>query len=141
MILSDPSDELIAEGQLEVSIIQPAGSIVDSGARQGLRIMSHPAQPTFAELWTGDAVVVADGPRGERVKFQVSLMNSRGSPEVVLAPFSSELPVDDKRWRALWRTAQGNWTADRGDNKLRASSAQAEELVIQHPTRYSGRSR
>ena len=129
-ILSDASDELIAEGQLEVSIIEPADSMMDSGARQGLRIMSYPAQPTFSELWTGDAVVVADGPLGERVKFQVSLMSSRGSPEVVLAPFSSELPVDDKRWRALWRTAQGNWTADRGDNKLHESSAQAEELVI-----------
>ena len=129
-IHSDNDEGLIAEGQFEVSIIEPAETLRDSGARQGLRVMSHPAQPTFAELWAGEAAIVADGPPDERVKFEIDVVQNRDRHEVALTPFSSKLPIDDYRWWDLWNTAQGNWRASHGESGLLALAAEARELFI-----------
>lgn len=129
-IYSNGLEKLIAEGRIEVRIMEPADSLVDSRARQGLRVMSHPAQPTFSDIWTGDAAIVVDGPPGERVSFKIHLLKNRSRDDVVLTPFSSKLPVNDERWRALWNTAHGNWLANHGEAGLFTLSAEARELVV-----------
>lgn len=129
-IRSDNCDNSIAKGRIEVRIMEPADSLVDSGARQGLRVISHPAQPTFADIWTGDTTIVVDGPAGERVRFKIHLLRSRSREDVTLNPFSSELPVTGERWQDLWKTAQGNWLASHGEDKLFTLSAEAGELVV-----------
>ena len=113
----------VAYGQLEVRILDPVDSSATAGTRQGLMMLAHPARPTLEELWNGLAALVIDGPRGERVRFEIRLMSRGGRKILARKSFSSELPVREERWQELLRGAQG-------DRELESLVGQAEEMLI-----------
>lgn len=127
-LLDGEQRETIAEGRLELEVLDPTDSASVVGARQALQVRSYPARPTLDELWTGDAAVVADGPHGEKVQFTITLMTRGGREALRSAGFSSALPIDESRWRDLFRGAQGSTEFSRAYDD-------AEEVVVSaaHP--------
>ena len=121
--LLEQGGDTVAEGQLQLRILEPADSSTNLGARQGLVVHSYPSRPTFEELWTGSASIAADGPRDGRVLFSVALMTRGGRKTLAQASFSSLLPVVEDRWRELFRSAQGS-------ESFTAALDDAEELVV-----------
>ncbi len=122
-LLDRCAEEPIAEGELQVRLLEPADSLSSVGARQGLQVFSHPSRPTLEELWTGSAAIIADGPHDERVHFAVDLMTRGGRKTLASTSFSSALPVNQARWQELFRSA-------RGSGELSAACDDAEELVV-----------
>ena len=122
LIDSDEPPTLVAQGQFEIRLLEPADSSETAGRRQGLQTLVHPARPTLEELWNGPAALVVYGSRGERVSFEIRLL-SRSGQTILTRKFSSKLPVSEERWQELLRGAQG-------DLELESSVGQAEEMLI-----------
>ncbi len=133
LLQSDSDEHSISEGRLEVAVLQPADSSADASARQGLSVRCEPVHPTMDQIWSGGSAVVADGPRGERVRFDVSLTTRGGRKVLASAPFSSELPVAPERWAELLRGAQGA-------EDFRSSIAEAEAVSVSASNATLGRS-
>ena len=120
--LLNADEDRLFEYPLEIRISAPTDSLSNAGARQGLRVATHPANPKLMEIWNEEAHVEANGPHGVKVQFDISLIG-QGSRRLASERFSSELPVDEGRWRELFRSA-------RGSEKLSSFLGQAEELLI-----------
>lgn len=123
VLRADDRERILAQGNLEIRLLDPADSSSVAGGRQGLSVISYPAHPTLDELWAGTAAIVADGPHGERVQFRVDLTTLGGRTTLASAIFSSSLPVDQQRWWELFRGAQGS-------SALSLFHGDAEEIVV-----------
>jgi hypothetical protein len=122
-LLADGDTGPLAQGQLLLQVLEPADSAATAGARQALQVRSHPARPTLEELWSGDAAIVADGPHGEKIQVDLSLMNRGGRKVLARTSFSSTLPMGEERWRELFRGA-------RGSPEFSSAYHEAEEISV-----------
>lgn len=129
-IVGDPDAMTpLATGRMQVEILEPPDSALAAGAGQGLQVRAHPPRPTLNDIWTLAAAIVSSGPTGEKVRFDLELRTRSGRQVLSRCCFSSSLPVDEDRWRELFKGARGS-TQD-----FNACYHQAEELQIiaSHP--------
>ncbi len=119
----DDPPSVVAQGQFEVRVLDPVDSISSASARQGIQTWAHPSRPTLEELWHGSAVLVVEGPHGEKVQFELQLMTRGGSEILAKHPFSSQLPVRGDRWRELLQ-------AVKGESELKSEFSRAEEMLV-----------
>ena len=117
----DPTDE-IAKGKFEIRLIEPSNSSVKSGARQAIQTRVYPARPTLEELWNGSASLEVSGPTSEKAYFNIRLTTRDGRETLVHRSCSSDMPVDEERWRELLKNVQ--------DLQFKSSIDEAEEMHI-----------
>lgn len=126
IVVVDEADSTtpIATGRMQVEILEPPDSALETGAGQGLQVRAHPPRPTLNDVWTLAAAIVSSGPVGEKVRFDLELRTRSGRQVLSRCVFSSALPVAEDRWRELFKGARG--TAQ----EFSACYHQAEELRI-----------
>lgn len=120
------ADELaapIATGLVVVEVLEPTDSANSASLGQGIQTWAYPPRPSLEELWRGGAAIVADGPHGEKVRFELRLMTRQGRSSLATRSFSSALPVDEGRWQELFHGVKG-------DRDLEANIGRAEEAVV-----------
>ncbi len=114
----------LATGRMQVEILEPPDSALAAGAGQGLQVRAHPPRPTLNDVWTFTAAIVSSGPAGEKVRFDLELRTRSGRQVLSRCGFSTSLPVDEDRWRELFKGARGS------AQDFSACYHQAEELQI-----------
>jgi hypothetical protein len=114
----------LATGRMQIEILEPPDSAFATGAGQGLQVRAHPPRPTLNDVWTLAAAIVSSGPVGEKVRFDLELRTRSGRQVLSRCAFSSSLPVDEDRWRELFKGARGS------AHDFSACYHRAEELLI-----------
>jgi hypothetical protein len=112
----------LTTGSLAISIREPEYRPDYGTIGEGLRMISSPARPTFAELWDERASITIFGPPDADVELFVSMFGIDGT-KLAMIRRRVVLPVDKKKWLASSRSI-------RSDLQLRDSYDEAETCVL-----------
>ena len=96
-LLPADDDAPLTEGSLLVSVRAARPRPSTGTFREGLQLVSSPAQPTLSELWDGRAAVELLGPAGTEVTITAKLEDGRGSG-LASSSFRVLVPVAPEQW-------------------------------------------